>query len=591
MLVNGYLEIRIACVLNDDHTLQNTNALFHQKVGIFEDYEGNIVSFSGSINETASGWLNNIEEFKVFKSWESGQQKYVYDDRRKFDEFWNGTREKVKIFSLPDAVRKKIIQISEDFSIEDFLLTTYKKNNSRVASGHNIVENNLNLFPYQKVALQKWKENHYRLLFEMATGTGKTRTAIACLHELLKMENKLIVIIATPQNTLSLQWANEISKIGLMFDENLTADSGNHNWKAKLKECLNKFSVGALKYLIIYTTHATASSNKFVDFINSLSSDTSICFVADETHALGAKKLKNALLNVYKFRIGLSATPQRWFDEDGTKIITDYFGDKSFSFTIGDALNTTNPMTGKPFLVNYYYHPIFVNLDEDEIEEYVELTKKIIKLTQIKNNESVKERVERYLFKRSNIIKNAKSKINMFRYTLRTLHNKENMLVFVSPEQKNDVIKILSEESITSHEFTQDQKVIPEEKYNGLTERQYLIDNFVKKRYQALVAIQCMNEGIDIPSADKAIILASSTNPREYVQRIGRVIRQSDFKQNASIYDFIVWPKINNSTPETYIFEKKIFEKELNRTIDMSSNALNNLNITIEINKKIEEVL
>lgn len=589
MLANGYLEIRIACVLNDDYTLQNTHALFHQKVGIFEDYDGNMVSFSGSINETASGWLNNIEEFKVFKSWESGQQKYVYDDRKKFDEFWNGTREKVKIYNLPEAVRKKIIQISEDFSIENFLLTTYKKN-SRVATGHNIVENNLNLFPYQKVALQKWKENNYRLLFEMATGTGKTRTAIACIHETMKIEDKLLVIIATPQNTLSLQWKNEIVKIGLPFNGSLVADSETYNWKAKLKEHVNELIVGAKKYLVIYTTHRSASLPSFVDIITSCPIELPICFVSDETHALGANKLKNALLSTYKYRIGLSATPQRWFDDEGTRLLSEYFGDISFSFTIRDALDTTNPLTGKPFLVNYYYYPLFISLDEEELDEYSRLTKSITKYLH-SNKIDKKDKIEKLSIKRANIVKNAKSKLGEFRCVLRNLPTKENLLIFVSPNQIDDVMKILNEEQIISHMFTQEQKLHSDKRYGGQTERQFLIDNFAKKKYHALVAMQCMNEGIDIPSADKAIILASSTNPREYIQRIGRVIRQSEHKDFAFIYDFIVWPQIDSSSQEMFNYEKKIFEKELNRVMDMSTNALNHIDLIIDINKKIREVI
>jgi len=167
----------------------------------------------------------------------------------------------------------------------------------------------------------------------------------------------------------------------------------------------------------------------------------------------------------------------------------------------------------------------------------------------------------------------------------------ENTLLFVSDVQIENVMNKLKDLQIIAHRFTEKQGTAANEAYGGLSERQFLINHFKTKDYQALVAISCLDEGIDIPSADTAILMANSTNPREYVQRIGRVIRQAANKENAHIYDFIVEPDTGiDLSPEIKTFEKKIFEKELQRASEMAQNAINNAEIRVILDKKLWEV-
>ncbi|MCK5023197.1 MAG: DEAD/DEAH box helicase family protein [Candidatus Aenigmarchaeota archaeon] len=225
MLANGYLEMKLALVQHKDSETIDFKSLFHQKVGIMEDRDGNRLSFSGSINETASGWLNNIEEFKVFKSWKQGQDSYLDADEKKFDAFWNGLRPNVAMKTLPKAVYEKLIVIGKEFSKEHFIAKQY----IHTCKEKTIAEK-LSLFPYQNEALLKWKENNYQLLFEMATGTGKTRTAIACINHFIGAVSKGLIIISCPQSTLSMQWKGEIDQIGLDIDTTIIAD-GVHKWR------------------------------------------------------------------------------------------------------------------------------------------------------------------------------------------------------------------------------------------------------------------------------------------------------------------------------------------------------------------------
>lgn len=586
MLANGFLKIKIATVVNNFLQI-NKEGLFHQKVGIVRDVQGNRLSFSGSLNESASGWLYNVEEFKVFRGWKQGQEEFVKSDEEKFEEFWNNKRFNVEVSDLPKAVKEKLLEQIKDFSIEKYCAKYYLNNKN-----NKVTDKILSLFDYQKEAVALWEQHDKKLLFEMATGTGKTRTAIACINKLLKNRNKLLVIISCPQNTLSRQWQKEIEGIGIIFDAVIIADGTNSRWRKDLSTELIKVNTGFNSNAVIYTTHLTGSVKDFINIMETYGKNLEICFVGDEAHGLGAYKTKQGLLPMYKYRIGLSATPKRWFDDEGTKIITSFFGDKSFEFTIAQALTTINPLTNRPFLVNYYYHPIFVKLTEEELEEYKKLSVKINKLaTYAENDDKYQKNYEYLLFARANIQKNATNKLVALQKLISSKPEMQDTLIFTSEDQIDDVMQILKQNKIFSHRFTQDQGTIPKALYGGLSERQYLIKCFKNHEYKTLVAISCLDEGIDIPSADTAIIMSSSTNPREYIQRIGRVIRQSPNKTQAHIFDFIIEPDLDSICfSEMVNFEIKIFRNEMNRVIEMSSNALNNAEVQMSIDDIIRRL-
>ncbi len=429
-------------------------------------------------------------------------------------------------------------------------------------------------------------------MFEMATGTGKTRTAIACINEVLHIEQKALIVIACPQNTLSRQWKNEVDNLGLSFDCSIIIDGSNYKWRQDFTEELKMLALGFHKRAVVYTTHITASSKDFIAILRQNVRTASICFVGDEAHGLGAYKTKQALLDEYKYRIGLSATPARWFDDYGSAILQKYFGNQSYQFTIADALTTINPITNKPFLVEYEYYPVFVKLTDDEFEQFVQLTNRIKKMAACsKSSDEYQKNLEFLLFARANIEKNAENKYP----ALVNILNKKpisNTIVFTSDAQIDSVMRLLRDEGITAHRFTQSEGTKSEVRFGGLNERQFLIKKFKENTYQALVAIKCLDEGIDIPSADTAIIMSSSTNPREYVQRTGRVIRQAKGKKRAFIYDFVLEPELHRiKDPALAGLERKIFEKEMVRVKDMSSNSINNADVLVELNMRMRRVI
>ncbi len=448
----------------------------------------------------------------------------------------------------------------------------------------------MKLFFYQKQAVDMWVENGHNLLLEMATGCGKTRTAIGCMKQILDESRPIVIVIACPQPTLSYQWKTDIEKLQIEYDKALVLDGSVSKWDEKFEKEINKMLVLGKKSLIVYTTHKLCAKEKFINVINKFD-DVLFFLIGDEVHGMGARESRKGLLSEYAYRLGLSATPSRWFDESGSKLIEDYFGNASFKFTILDAQSNDNPYTLKPYLVNYHYHPEFVELNDDEIEEYKHLTDKIKKMSR-SNNEEISDLVEFLMFQRANIEKNAIEKYTLLEDILdRIGEDIEDTIIFISDEQIDKVISILGRRGIRAHKFTKDEGRNPSKNFDGKSEREDIIDRFKKKQFQVLVAIKCLDEGIDIPSAKRAIVMASSTNPREYVQRIGRIIRQDYGKFEADIFDMIIHPDLTRIVdPDLCEMEKRIFKKEMDRVLDLSANALNNAEIVSKVYKILREV-
>ncbi len=571
------LEIRVCIPLDsngywDKDTIEKSG-IFHQKVGVVEDVFGNVISFSGSINESLSGWTRNIEEFKVFKSWINGQSEYCKNDYVKFDKFWSNNSNKVETITLSKAIKEKIVKYAPSSEYE------LKKHLKKVKN-NTFEKDQLSLFFYQEEALEKWRENNKQLLFEMATGTGKTRTAVACINDSISSGEKKLVIIATPQSTLSKQWVSSITELLPNITNFIYADGTNPNWRKRLEKDIFELNLGIGESLFVITTHATCSSLDFIEICSRCNKDT--IFVGDEVHSLGSEKRKLGLAN-YSERIGLSATPSRWFDDEGSEALMDYFGNSSYVFGIERALTTINPLTNKTFLTDYYYNLEFCKLNEEELELYHELTEKINKRIWMDDDDDYLNKLYR---DRKDIVKNANDKLLILdKILLKNINELSNTIIFVSDHQIDDVCTLLNNRGITYSRYTQSQGQTKKKDYNNLTEREYIIDLFKKKELQVLVAIKCLDEGIDIPSADTAILMASTTNPREYVQRIGRVIRRYEGKIRAHIYDIMVYSDATN------FYSDKISNSELERIEYISSLSVNHSETIRKIDKNIRRII
>lgn len=557
LLDSGKLEVKVVV------GKKTKNSLFHQKIGVVFDNNGDMISFSGSINETAQAWLNNIEEFKVFRSWEAGQIEYMQSDLEKFISYWKNNKQDIAdVYDIPDAIKEKIIKQKPRDVWDLNIMRRYRKDKK-------VQNNKLSLFPHQEGAVKAWIENDYSLLMEMATGTGKTRTAIGCIIEKLKDKEKMLIIVATPQNTLSRQWKRDFENLGIVLDKTVIVDGSNTKWKKDLELLMLDISEDKVKTAIVFTTHATSSDSKFINIIRRNKYDTKLLFVCDEVHGIGSQKQKQALLDIYDYRIGLSATPERMFDEGGTSLIRDYFGNKSFEFTIADALHTINPITGKPFLNRFKYYPIFVNLNESEMKKYNKYSQQIVIL---KNQEDYDPNdLQRLYDRRAEVGKNACEKFNALDSLLSKMNPEtiQDTILFVSDKQIKEAFDILVNKKIKRAKITESESASKIVNMEGETERQNIITQFVQGQQQVLVGINCLTEGIDIPNARIAILMSNSTNPREYVQRVGRVIRQAPDKTESIIYDIIVAPSCG------FVDGSGILEKEARRAQKIAENAIN----------------
>lgn len=566
LLDNNRLKIKIAVPIDSE------NSLFHQKIGIIFDEDNNIISFSGSINESARAWLHNIEEFKVFHSWEPGQVSYLQSDINKFKAYWKNERKGIaSVYDLPMSIQKKLIKIKPRDYHDLHVMKQYRRQKEMESFS-------ISLFPHQQEAVFTWEQNNYSLLFEMATGTGKTRTAIGCITQKLKEKESLLVIVSTPQNTLSRQWQIEMKNLGVDFERAELIDGTVTKWRKKLEILLLDLYDKKINNAVIFVTHDTASSAKFIEIIKNNKLSSKILFVGDEVHAVGAPQMKNALLDEYDYRIGLSATPERMFDEAGTTRIRNYFGNRSYEFTIHDALSTINPRTNRPFLNRYEYHPIFVPLTQDEERRYREVSKQIAIV--LSDEDHDEKELERLYERRAKIIRNAANKFDVLANLLHNLNpdSIQDTILFVSPQQIEASFSILSSLGIKRAKITENESASKVVNSEGQTERQEIISQFARHDLQVLVGMKCLDEGIDIPNARIAILMASSTNPREFIQRVGRVIRQAENKPVSHIYDFIVCPA---SDTEASV----LLMKEARRANYIAENAIN----FREVRKQFEE--
>lgn len=527
MVDNGYLDIKVGIVKD---ALGYVGGILHEKTGILSDNEDNTIIFSGSNNETKAAMSTrgkgNIEKFKVFLSWEDS--KFMEEDIDEFYNYWNNNDPYLEVIDIPEAAKNCLIKYAPN-SIEEVIKLDIDGMSSKLKDERKLRE-------YQEEAISEWISNNYCGIFEMATGTGKTFTALNCIREVLNNNSNLLIVIACPYAHLVEQWANDVENNFDIPCYNVYS-SANSNWKPEFNDLILNLELGVTDKAIILTTHKTFSSDLFIRELSNLNIPSLL--IVDEMHHVISNSFGNGLLDSYDFRLGLSATPRHEHDEEGTNIVFDYFGGIVFTFDLNSAL-TNFDECGKTYLAQYDYYPKKVGLNSYELSEFYRLSKKIKELYHMNKKEESKA-YQALKFQRANIIKNAESKYDCLREILRDYDELDHLIVFCSPQQIDNVLKILKEEGVYPvHRFTNKEGTKKSKQFGGISQREYLVNKFDEGYFKSLVAIKCLDEGVDIPSATTVIIMASSTNPGEYIQRRGRVLRRSEGKDKAVIYDMVV---------------------------------------------------
>jgi DNA phosphorothioation system restriction enzyme len=561
------LDIKIAVLRSNIH-----RGIYHEKIGIFEDDSGNLVAFSGSANETESGLYLNFEQIDVFCSWKQGESERAKKKKKNFEDLWiNGTRN-VEIVDFSEAVKEKLIAYKPYYSMRD--------PESKIAenlSAYEVSSSNKNdltvpfeLRDYQKKAIRSWFEHDGSGIYEMATGTGKTITALSTAVYWYRRSKKIALIIVCPYSHLVEQWAEESKKFN--FDPILAYDLRN-KWEAELNRQILSYNLGSSNHFCVITTNKTFISDVFQDSIKKISKNSMI--IVDEAHHVGAAETVAKLPGHVEYRLALSATPDRWMDPEGTKKLYDYFSPGViFTFSLKEAI-------GK-FLTEYYYCPHLIELNSEETEKYHELTRKIARIAGVQKqsfeiDHSTGQSLKYLLIKRAKLIGRAQNKTKKLYELMKDRVNTTHNIFYCGDErvdgvrQLEEVMKVLGYElGMKIHPFTSEE---------SMEERKRILQDFERGNIQGLVAIKCLDEGVDVPATQSAFILASSTNPREFIQRRGRILRKHPSKKYSYIHDFIVIPRGLDETrylePSLFNVERALIRKELSRVSEFSSMALN----------------
>jgi superfamily II DNA or RNA helicase len=399
----------------------------------------------------------------------------------------------------------------------------------------------------------------------MATGTGKTITSLAAATSVYQEHGRLALIILVPYLHLLEQWKRNCDQFG--FDPILC--SGEHGrWQIAVKSAIQDFNIGVKNHICVLAVHKTAATARFAAAISRLPKEN-ILIVGDEAHGLGALHLRKALIDNASMRLGLSATPRRWFDDEGTDTIFSYFGPTCFEYTLDQAI-------GK-YLTPYEYFPQLVSLTGEETDHYEEITQKIVAIVSAaKHNPELRERLQKLLLQRARIISSAQQKLPALLRFLRCMldENRQRgdevngILIYCAPGGHKEVLQKVAALGLRCHEFVHEV---------SLSEREKLLSQFDAGDIQVLVAIKCLDEGVDVPSTKTAFILASSTNPREFVQRRGRILRKAEGKDRAVIYDFIVAPPPERQAQKLNA-DVAILKREMPRFVEFASSAMNQFN-------------
>lgn len=569
LIAKGVLDIKIAFLSS-----KNEIAMYHEKMGIMSDRVGNAVAFSGSMNESENAFSANYESFDVFCSWTTDRER-VFQKQMAFQAIWDDYEPGIETISFPEAVRDRIYSFNSSLSTTHSTVSEPTQDERPTDAMY--LPSDFKIRPYQETAIQNWKAKGYRGIYDMATGTGKTLTALASIEQLFRDNKKRLgIVIVCPYQHLVEQWVEDIVRFGIKPIVGYSSSS-QKNWKKNLEQAIRSFNLKVSDFFCFITTNASFVTKTVQDQVQLLSDD--VVYVVDEAHNMGAENYRKCLPENIFYRLGLSATIDRHNDEVGTAALSSYFGEKCIVYSLRDAIDSQ-------MLTRYYYYPVLTYLDQDELAEYLTITGQLAKAIRKKNGKIIlTEHAKQLLIKRARIIAGAKGKLPELQKQIAPYIEDKHILVYcgattVRDEDDNDFGRRQIDLVAEMLGNTLDMRVGRFTSQESAQERAQIRAAFAGgETLQALVAIKCLDEGVNIPSIKTAFILASSTNPKEYIQRRGRVLRKFPGKEYAVIYDFITLP----FPFETLAFQndaiiestKGLIKRELIRMMDFADIAEN----------------
>jgi superfamily II DNA or RNA helicase len=584
LIANNKLEIKIALPLNksavqvfdspEDQDLDmdniNTRAMYHIKYGYFIFPDNSVVAFEGSVNETDTALNFNTEKATVYRSWEQKDDERLKDVVEELDNDWEGKNHDIRIYNIDDDALKiirdqapttrptppppkKPLAEPEDerTTPPDF------SDNKKIPP----------LRPYQQEALQKWRANKYQGILAMATGSGKTLTAIHALSNFRRTIPSGFIFIIVPKQNLAVQWIDNLQQAGFY---SIPAFQDQSIWYEQFKNEAVQARLSKSNAPCIVAVVNSFKSAEFQELLNSVeqAKEKNHLLIADECHYFNSIKQLSFLPEFIKYRIGLSATPYDQFEDmPESHFLKNYFGDIIFEYSLRDAIDAG-------FLCKYEYHTVEVSLDEDETQLYEDYSKKIgAAIAKDHGSDERSMSLDALLAARARVVGSAKDKL----LKLRELVSKEKKYYCLaycgdgSGEDENDgkmrqidqVTRLFRDCGWNVTRITCDE---------SLEEREEIINRLKHRNINVIASIKVLDEGIDIPCCETAYILASRRSEREHIQRRGRILRLSENKDKAILYDFVVTSAYSSSNSI-----KNLIKHELERVWRFADDSVNGI--------------
>ncbi len=436
--------------------------------------------------------------------------------------------------------------------------------------------------PYQEEAYERWVGNGRQGVMAMATGTGKTVTALNCALREFERDGRYRLLVLVPTLALLAQWRAEMEAFG--FGKCIEVSSHNPSWRRDVYRQVDLARRGKARDFAILSTYGSFTSGDFQGMIPALSEG--MILIADEAHNIGGKGVKACFSRLgIRRRIGLTATPERVYDEGGGNV-AELFNDRrpyTYSFPLSRAIR-------EGMLCRYFYHPKVANLDGDEMADYASLTRMLAELWD-PEREAFRnaEKARKYVLARKRIVHKCADKVRAYGDIIRDIGEEGMRYAFVyAPEGGFGPAPAPWEglpgdgedgASFIGRLLDTTKGIYPRLRCSTFTGRESrktregLLSAFAAGRIDVLFAMRCLDEGVDVPRAERGIITSSTGNPRQFIQRRGRLLRTHPDKAFSHIYDIIVAPP--ETGRESSGMERNLLMGEFRRVAHFASLAEN----------------
>lgn len=557
------------------------DAQFHLKAWIVT--RGNeCLAAHGSGNFTEAGLVKNYEQITVSRSWMDPTQDHIVTSlHNKFTALWERKEPSCRIYDLPASIENRILRdypVDRPPAEQNYRDLVNKKGGFEceetwgLGTAGEDKYNNFGIPPnltyregeyaHQGRAVDAWCANGFRGILEMATGSGKTIAAMVAAKHLHEQHRPLLIVVAAPYLPLIDQWCEEVQAFGIT-PLNLTNASGSSARRKLIAKSRRRLRHGRSDVEVLVATHDTLCDPEFIDATSQ--DEVSKILIADEVHNLGRESFVSSPPTCFEYRLGLSATPVRQYDPEGTALLTDYFGEIVFSFPLEQAIGVC--------LVPYDYYVHTVYLTADETDRWLELTEKIKRMTSWQDDEDRSAYIEKLLRDRRLILEAAHNKMDMLERLLESADPRklQNTLIYATdkdPDQLGAVNALLRRRGVLFHQLT------AEETLDKKTMRR-ILKSFQSGALRVLTAKRVLDEGVNVPEITTAYILASTTVERQWVQRRGRILRKctSIQKTYATLHDFLVLPPTLGDADDRDA--RTMVKQELSRVMEFASIARN----------------